>query len=129
MDGVGQARNRLALSIWCLLLFIPPASGADARGSMRLASCSFFKRYRLTLVGFQTQGSEKALEFNVPDESVLEREKDWIEVDATVERAGDSLRTLWAGQDSGVVAFNDGRKIEGDFSAKFAKPAAPQICE
>ncbi len=115
---------------------------------MRLASCSFFERYRLTLVGFQTQGSEKALEFKVPDESVLQREKDWIEVDATVECARatqcelfgqgkiqvsrmsygprGSLKTI-----SGkfVVTFNDGRKIEGDFNAKIARPSTPQICE
>lgn len=148
MDAVGQTRNRLALSIWCLLLLIPPAHGADARGSMRLASCSLFDRYRLTLVGFQTQGSETALEFSVPDESVLEREKDWIAVDATVEcaratrcelfgqgkiqilrmfhgRRG-SLKSIFG---KFVVTFSDGRKIEGDFSAKFTTPSAPQICE
>jgi hypothetical protein len=114
---------------------------------MRLASCSFFERYRLTLVGFQTQGLEKALEFEVPDENVLEREKDWIEVPATVECARAAQCELfargkiqvlrmshgWRGLKSisgkFVVTFNDGKKIEGDFSAKFVKPSAQQICE
>jgi hypothetical protein len=151
MDAVGQIRNRPALlrrTIWCLLLFIPPASVADARGSMTLASCSFFERYRLTLVGFQTDGLEKALEFKVPDEFVLAREKDWIEVPATVECARAAQCELfargkiqvlrvsrgWRGSlksISGrfVVKLIDGRRIEGDFGAKFAKPSAPWICE
>jgi hypothetical protein len=120
----------------------------DASGSMRLASCSFSERYRLKLVGFQTEGLEKAIEFKVPDEVFLEQEKDWIEVPATVECAQSAqceifgrgkiqiLRVShgWRGRlksISGkfVVTFNDGRKIEGNFSAKYVKPSTPQICE
>jgi hypothetical protein len=144
-------RNGLAMLrcvICCLLLFIPSASATDASGSMRLASCSFFERYRLKLVGFQTEGSEKALEFNIPSESVLEQEKDWIEVPATVECAQSAqceifargkiqiLRVShgWRGSlksISGkfVVTFNDGRKIEGNFGAKYVKPSTLWICE
>ena len=148
MDAVDQTRNRLASSILCLLLIVPPASAVDARGSMRFASCSFFERYRLTLVGFQTQRSEKALEFKVPDERILEQEKEWIEVPAMVECARavqceifgqgkiQILRVShgWKGglkSVSGkfVVTFNDGRKIEGEFGAKSVKPSTQPICD
>src|SRR5258708_7263254 len=130
-------RNGLAFLrriFWCLLLFIPPASATDASGSMRLASCDFFERYRLKLVGFQTEGMEKALEFKVPDEYVLEHEKDWIEVDGMVECtpsaqcqifAPSKIQILrvsrgWRGSlksISGkfVVTLNDGRKIQANF--------------
>ena len=136
------------LSLVCLSLLAPPASATDGSGSLRLVSCSFFERYRLKLTGFQTNGSEKALEFNLPDESVLEQERDWVEVDATVD-CGDpaqcelfgrgQIRILrvshgWRGglkSISGkfVVAFRDGRKIEGNFTAKYVKPSPPRICE
>lgn len=134
--------------ICCLSLFIPPAPAADASGSMRLASCSLFERYRLKLVGFQTDGPEKALEFNVPDESILAQKKDSIEVEATVDCAPSAQCDIfgrgkiqivrvshgWRGglkSVSGkfVVTFKDGRKIEGNFTAKFIKPSTPQICE
>ena len=132
--------------ICCLLLFIPPAFARDASGSIRFASCSFSESYRLKLVGFQTEGVERALEFKVPD--VLEREKDWIEVPAMVECAQSAqcevfargkiqiLRVShgWRGSlksISGkfVVTFNDGRKIEGNFTAKYVKPSTLVICE
>ena len=144
-------RNALPLLrcvIGCLLLFIPTASARDASGSIRFASCSFFERYRLKLVGFQTEGVEKALEFKIPDEGVLEREKDWIEVPATVECAQSAhceifgpgkiqIRRVshgWRGSlksISGkfVVTFNDGRKIEVYFTAKYVKPSTLAICE
>lgn len=132
--------------ICCLLLLMPPAFARDASGSIRFASCSFSDRYRLKLVGFQTEGVERSLEFEVPD--VLEREKDWIEVPATAECAQSAqceifargkiqiLRVAhgWSGSlksISGkfVVTFNDGRKIEGIFTAKYVKPSTLAICE
>jgi hypothetical protein len=132
----------------CLLLFIPAASATDASGLMRPASCSFSERYRLRLIGFQTEGLEKALEFKVPDEFVLEREKDWIDVPLTVEcvpsaqceiLARSKIQILRVSHDwrgslksvSGkfVVRLNDGRKIEGNFNAKYVKPSTLSICE
>jgi hypothetical protein len=114
---------------------------------MRFASCAFSERYRVNLVGFQTDGSEKALEFNLPA-FFLEQEKVWIEVDARVECVPATqcelfgrgkiqvLRTShgWRGglrSISGkfVVTFHDGRKIEGNFSAKYVKPSKLMICE
>lgn len=115
---------------------------------MRLASCSFFARYRLKLTGFQTDGSEKALEFNLPDESVLEREKDWIQVDATVDCDDPAQCEIFGmgkiqilrvshGRRGGLksisgkflVTFHDGRTIEGNFTAKYVKPSTRPICE
>ena len=130
-----------------LLLFIPPASARDVSGSIRFASCSFSERYRLNLVGFQTEGAERALEFKVPG-VLLEPEKDGIEVPVTVDCARAAqceifgrgriqmLRVShgWRGSlksISGefVVTFNDGRKIEGNFTAKYVKPSKLAICE
>jgi hypothetical protein len=115
---------------------------------MRLASCSFFERYRLKLVGFETDGLEKALEFKIPDDFVLQREKDWVEVPATVECAPSAQCEIlapsriqilhvtlgWRGSLKSIsgrfaVTLNDGRKIAGNFSAKYVKPSAPWICE
>jgi hypothetical protein len=132
--------------ICCLLLFVPATSAKDVSGSIKFASCSFFERYRLKLVGLQTEGVEKALEFKIPD--VLAREKDWIEVPATVECATSApceifgqgkiqiLRVShgWRGSLKSIsgkfmVTFNDGRQIEGGFTAKYVKPSALAICE
>jgi len=129
-----------------LLLLIPSASAKDASGLIKLASCSFSERYLLRLAGFQTEGSERSLEFKVPD--VLEREKDWIEVPAAVECAKSGPCEVfgrgkiqiqrvshgWRGSlksISGkfVVTFIDGKKIEGAFTAKYIKPPTPVICE
>lgn len=134
--------------ICCLLLFIPPASATDVSGSISFASCSFFERYHLKLVGFQTEGVERALEFKIPDEHVLQREKDWIEVPATVECAKSAqceifgrgkiqilrLSHGWRGSLKSIsgkflVTFNDGREIEGNFTAKYVKPSTIAICE
>jgi hypothetical protein len=134
--------------ICCLLIFIPTVSAMDARGSVRFGGCSFFERYRLRLMDFQTTGSEKVLEFKVPDESVLEREKDWLEVPATVECAPSApceifgrgkiqiLRVShgWRGRPKTLigefaVTFNDGRSIEGNFDAKYVKSSTQSICE
>jgi hypothetical protein len=38
-------------------------SATDASGKIGPASCSFDERYSLKLVGFETQGLERALEF------------------------------------------------------------------
>jgi hypothetical protein len=129
-----------------LLLLIPPASASDGSGSIKFASCSFSERYLLRLVGFQTGGTERSLEFKVPD--VLERERDWIEVPATVECVQSAPCEIfgrgkiqiqgashgWRGSlksISGkfVVTFIDGKKIEGNFAAKYVKPPTPVICE
>ena len=133
--------------ICCLVLCIPPAYAKDASGSMRFASCSFLERNRLKLVGFQTEGLEKAVEFTVPDVSVLEREKDWIEVTTSVECAQSALCEIargriqilhvshgWRGSPKSisgkfVVTINNGRKIEANFTARYVRPSTPAICE
>ncbi len=130
-----------------LLLFISLASARDASGSIRFASCSFSERYLLILVGFQTDGAERALEFKVPGVR-LEPEEDGIQVPVTVDCARSAqceifvrgriqmLRVSrgWRGSlksISGkfVVTFNDGRKIEGSYTAKYVKPSKLAICE
>jgi hypothetical protein len=115
---------------------------------MRFASCSFFERYNLKLVGFKTEGSEKLIELKVPDEWVLEHEKDWIEGSAMVECAPSSpcqifarsrIQILhvshgWRGSLKSIsgkfaITLIDGRKIDGNFSAKYIKPPTLGICE
>ena len=132
--------------ICCLLLLLPSASARGASGSIKFASCSFSERYLLRLDGFQTEGTEKALEFKLPD--VLEREKDWIESPATVECTQSRqceifgrgkvqiLRVShgWSGSLKSifgkfVVTFMDGRKLEGNFTAKYVKPSTPVSCQ
>ncbi len=141
-------RNRLTVLTpgICLLLLIPTASARDVSSSIRFASCSFPERYTLKVVGFQTAGVEKTLEFKLPD--VLEQERDWIEVPAAVECAPSAeceffgrgkvqivrVSHGWRGRlksISGkfVVTFNGGSKIDGNFTAKYIKPATLPICE
>ena len=134
--------------VCCVLSFIPLLCATDATGKLRLASCSPIEAYSLKLVGFETQGVEKAIEFKIPDVFVLEREKDWIEVPATLECAQSAacematrskiqlLRVFhgWRGRLKSIsgkfaVTVYDGRKIEGNFNATFVKPASRWICE
>jgi hypothetical protein len=146
--SIRSGKTVLRRVICCLLLLVPRAFAKDASGSLKFASCSFFERYRLRLVGFQSEGLEKVLEFKVPGEFVLERQKDWIEVPVTVECAPSAqcetfgrskvqiLRVShgWRGSLKSIsgkfaVTLNDGRKIEGNFNAKYVKPSMPWICE
>ena len=73
--------------VCCLSLFIPSTPAREVVGSIRFAHCSVFESHLLKLVGFKTDGAERVIELKIPSESVIEREKDWIEVPATVECA------------------------------------------
>jgi len=149
---IRNARRLLSGVMGCLLLFSPAASAAasakDASGSIRFASCSFFESYRLKLVGFQTAGAERALEFKIPEVSWLQREKGWIEAEATVGcgpraecelygRGRIQVRHVSLGRGERLksvsgkfeVTFRDGRKTEGNFTARFIKPSKLPICE
>jgi hypothetical protein len=142
-------RNGLRLlrrMICCLLLLCPASFAGDASGSIAWASCSLFEEYRLKLIDFQTDGLERALEFKIPN-IFRRQEKDWLEVPVSVECAQSApceiargniqiLRVShgWRGSlksASGkfVVTINDGRKIEGNFTAKYVKPSKTPICE
>ena len=110
--------------------------------------CSLLREHRLKLVGFQAEGPENALEFRIPDESFLEREKDWIPGPVMVKCAQSSecdsfaqgriqvLRVSrgWWGSVKSIsgkfeAMLSDGRSIAGSFSANYVKPSKRWICE
>lgn len=95
---------------------------------------------------FHKKDLEKTLAFKLPGDWVLEHEKDWMEVPGMectglgqcetvvrtkiqilhVSHRWRSARVVFG---NFVVSLNDGRKLEGSFSARFIKPSAQIICE
>jgi hypothetical protein len=96
---------------------------------------------------FSNGGQETALEFKLPSPYALRQEKDWIEVPVTVECEHSALCEIakgkiqisrlshgWRGSlksASGkfMVTINDGRKIEGNFTARYVNSSKKVICE
>jgi hypothetical protein len=131
----------------CSLFFVPPPTYAsDATGSVKFASCDSPLRYSLELTRIQKKTLRKALVFRIPDLGFLANEKDWMEVPGVECKTPDQCETAvsskiqimrvshrWGNlrRVSGnfVVAFKDGRKLEGSFSAKEIRPLTRIICE
>ena len=123
--------------------------GSDATGSIRFSSCSLSDTYRLELVRFQEKKLAKTLVLTLPNFAFLENlanGKGWIEVPGEecaasgecrfvmkskiqVLRVSFRWRSVGAISGNFAVSFNDGRKLEGSFSAKGIKPATEIICE
>jgi hypothetical protein len=134
----------LRYTAWCSLFFVAqPIWASDATGSFTFASCSFAESYRIDLSRFQKK--DRALTFKVPETLVTGSWRDWLEVPGEECTASGhceiimkskirilhvSPGSVHAKKISGdfEVLFSDGRKREGSFSAKFAKPSTQFIC-
>jgi hypothetical protein len=130
--------------VGCSLLFTPPPTyGSGATGTVRFVSCELLNELRLELVRFQKKNLENGLAFRLPMN--LETYKnEWMEVGTDCSQRGRcetvrgkiqilhvsyAWRSMRAISGNFAVAYIDGRKLEGSFSAKGIQPRTEIICE
>ena len=123
---------------WALLISSVRSFGSDAIGVLH-PQCGFPYGYLLEITNYQGHRLEKAIEFKVLGESGLQLyANQWVDSPRQDDAKSSRIQIIhlsrhwWRTMEmSGnfEIVFDDGRKLEGSFRAKYVKPPGDFVCE
>ena|SRR5271165_2260232 len=124
-------------ALLCALLLTRRAFGSDAVGVLH-PMCGVFQ-YLLEITNYQGHRLEKPIQFNVLGESSLQLyPNQWVDSPRADNAKSSRVQIVhvsrhwWRTMEmsgSFEIVFDDGRKLEGPFKAKYVKPPRLVICE